>query len=95
MKEYLNGVLQELNKVSWPTTKQGVRLSSIVLIFIFFAAFGLATTDKGLSGLKSTLMNSFSFSLESNNNPKVEMEDMTTTTTSEDTLETEESTSSE
>ena len=41
--EYLNGVKNELKKVKWPTRKEAVRLTIVVvaLVFIFSAYIGV------------------------------------------------------
>jgi preprotein translocase SecE subunit len=47
VKNYLKNSFEELSKVTWPTKKQAVRLTIIVLVFCF--AIGIALTGLDLA----------------------------------------------
>lgn len=42
---YIKNSLEELNRVTWPTKNQAVRLTIIVLIFVFIVAMILGVLD--------------------------------------------------
>jgi preprotein translocase subunit SecE len=42
---YLQASRAELAKVSWPTRKQTLRLTMMVIVFSFIFAFGLGAVD--------------------------------------------------
>ena len=45
IKKYLRESLAELNNVTWPTRKQGIRITTIVFIFMIVAAAVLGLID--------------------------------------------------
>lgn len=49
IKKYFQESLQELNRVTWPTRKQAVRITTIVFIFMIVAAIALGVIDEILS----------------------------------------------
>ena len=49
LKQYFKGAVQEFNNVTWPTRKQAIRISTIVLIFIIVSAIALGVVDQLLS----------------------------------------------
>ena len=54
--DYINGSLEELRHVRWPTRQQAVRFSAIVICFTFICAVVFGLIDLGLSfTLKSVL----------------------------------------
>ena len=56
LKQYFKGAIQEFNNVTWPTRKQAIRISTIVLIFIIVSAIVLGIVDQMLSvGYKALL----------------------------------------
>ena len=56
IKKYLQESLQELNKVTWPTKKKAVRITTIVLIFMLVSAVLLGFVDQILTvGYKALL----------------------------------------
>lgn len=44
-KKYLKESFAELNNVTWPTRKQGIRITTIVFIFMIVAAIVLGIID--------------------------------------------------
>lgn len=55
-KEYLSGVKLEMKKVVWPTRKEVVSYTSIVIVTCAVFAFGFWLIDTGvLAGLKLIL----------------------------------------
>ncbi|MBU0706346.1 preprotein translocase subunit SecE [Patescibacteria group bacterium] len=46
IKKYLRDSLAELNNVTWPTRKQGIRITTIVFIFMIVAAVVLGFLDQ-------------------------------------------------
>lgn len=56
IKKYLRDSLAELNNVTWPTRKQGIRITTIVFIFMIAAAAVLGFVDYLFSiGIRSLL----------------------------------------
>jgi preprotein translocase subunit SecE len=57
IKKYLKESLAELNNVTWPTRKQGIRITTIVFIFMIASAAVLGFVDYlfslGIRGLLS------------------------------------------
>ncbi len=47
--DYINGSLEELRHVRWPTRQQAVRLSAVVIGFTAAAAIFFGILDFGLS----------------------------------------------
>lgn len=45
IKNYIQGAVQELNHVTWPTKAQIIRISIIVIGFIIVSAFILGGVD--------------------------------------------------
>jgi preprotein translocase SecE subunit len=45
LKKYLRESFAELNNVTWPTRKQGIRITTIVFIFMIVAAVVLGFLD--------------------------------------------------
>lgn len=43
--DYINGSLEELRHVRWPTRQQAVRLSAIVVVFTFVTAVVFGVVD--------------------------------------------------
>ena len=46
LRQYLKESFQELNNVTWPTRKQGIRITTIVFIFMIVAAIILGFLDQ-------------------------------------------------
>jgi len=46
IRKYLRDSLAELNNVTWPTRKQGIRITTIVFIFMIVAALILGFLDQ-------------------------------------------------
>lgn len=46
LKKYLRESLAELRNVTWPTRKQGIRITTIVFIFMIVAAVILGFLDQ-------------------------------------------------
>ncbi|MFH0838375.1 MAG: preprotein translocase subunit SecE [Patescibacteria group bacterium] len=46
IKKYLRDSLAELNNVTWPTRKQGIRITTIVFIFMIISAVVLGFLDQ-------------------------------------------------
>lgn len=46
IKKYLRESFAELNNVTWPTRKQGIRITTIVFIFMIVAAVVLGFLDQ-------------------------------------------------
>ncbi len=56
LKKYLRESLAELNNVTWPTRKQGIRITTIVFIFMIASAAVLGLIDYLFSlGIRSLL----------------------------------------
>ncbi len=56
VKKYFKGAIKEFNSVTWPTQKQAIRISTIVLIFMIISAIVLGIVDQLLStGYKAIL----------------------------------------
>lgn len=56
LKKYLRESFAELNNVTWPTRKQGIRITTIVFIFMIVAAAVLGVLDYLFSlGIRSLL----------------------------------------
>jgi preprotein translocase SecE subunit len=46
IKKYLQESFQELNKVTWPTKKKAIRITTIVFIFMLIAAIVMGFIDQ-------------------------------------------------
>ena len=56
IKQYFKGSIKEFNNVTWPTRKQAIRMSTVVLIFMIVSAIALGIVDYLLSdGYKALL----------------------------------------
>lgn len=55
-KQFLREVRTELKKVTWPTRKDTLSGTAVVLVAIFIIAFFLGIVDSGLSNLIKTLL---------------------------------------
>jgi preprotein translocase subunit SecE len=49
--QFFHEVKAELKKVSWPTRKETIASTSVVLVIVFIIAFFLFVVDQGLSFL--------------------------------------------
>ena len=58
VKSYIRESLEELQKVTWPTKNQAVRLTIIVFVFCLIVALFLGAVDYGLNFLNSLLIKS-------------------------------------
>ena len=56
IKKYIQDSIAEFNNVTWPTKKQGIRLTIIVFVFMIAAATALGFVDKLLSLLMEFLI---------------------------------------
>ncbi|MDD5103654.1 MAG: preprotein translocase subunit SecE [Candidatus Peribacteraceae bacterium] len=54
--EYLRGAVEELHHVRWPTRQQAVRLSLIVIAFVFCTAIFFGVVDFVLARIVSLLL---------------------------------------
>lgn len=54
---YINGALEELRHVRWPTRRQAVRFSAIVIAFVLACAALFGAIDFGLSRLMQAILN--------------------------------------
>ena len=54
--DYLRGALEELHHVRWPTRQQAVRLSLIVIAFVFGTAVIFGVVDFALARIVSLLL---------------------------------------
>jgi preprotein translocase SecE subunit len=54
--QYLQEALEELHKVRWPTRKQAIRLSWIVILFTLVSSLVLGSIDIVLNNLVSFLI---------------------------------------
>lgn len=54
--EYLRGAIEELHHVRWPTRQQAVRLSLIVIAFVFATAVLFGVVDFLLARVVSLLL---------------------------------------
>jgi len=55
-KQFLREVKQELKKVTWPTRKDALSGTAVVLVAVFVIAVFLGVVDSGLSNLVRTLL---------------------------------------
>ena len=55
MKAFLNEVIAELKKVTWPTRKQVTTSTIVVIIVVFLTAIYLNLVDLGFSYIVSLL----------------------------------------
>lgn len=46
LKKYLKESFAELHNVTWPTRKQGIRITTIVFIFMVISAAALGLVDQ-------------------------------------------------
>jgi len=53
---YINGALEELRLVRWPTRQQAIRFSAVVIIFTALSALFFGLIDIGLGELIKTLL---------------------------------------
>lgn len=49
IKNYIQGSFKELHNVTWPTQKQAIRITTIVLVFLVISAAVLGVVDQLLS----------------------------------------------
>jgi preprotein translocase subunit SecE len=54
--QFLREVRAELRKVTWPTRKQTVGSTVVVIILVMIVSFFLGAVDLGLSGLVRTVL---------------------------------------
>ncbi len=54
--QFLKEVKQELKKVVWPTKKQTIASTSVVLVVVFFIGFFLGLIDLGLGWVLNTFL---------------------------------------
>jgi preprotein translocase subunit SecE len=54
--QFLKEVKQELKKVVWPTRKQTVASTTVVLVVVFFIGFFLGLIDLGLGWVINTFL---------------------------------------
>lgn len=56
LQNYIQGSIQELHNVTWPTKKQAVRISVITIVFMLVAALLFGAIDELLSmGVKTVI----------------------------------------
>ncbi|OGW14964.1 MAG: preprotein translocase subunit SecE [Nitrospinae bacterium RIFCSPLOWO2_12_FULL_45_22] len=55
-QQFLRDVRTEMKKVSWPTRKDTINSTSVVLITVFFIAIFLGLIDLGLSKIIGGLL---------------------------------------
>jgi preprotein translocase subunit SecE len=55
-KQFLREVKQELKKVTWPTRKDALSGTAVVLVAVFVIALFLGIVDSGLSSLIRELL---------------------------------------
>ena len=55
-KQFLREVKQELKKVTWPTRRDALSGTAIVLVAVFVIAVFLGIVDSGLSSLVQALL---------------------------------------
>ncbi len=53
---YINGALEELRQVRWPTRQQAIRFSAVVIAFVAVSAVFFGILDLGLSKLMTILL---------------------------------------
>lgn len=53
---YINGALEELRHVRWPTRQQAVRFSAVVIFFTLATGIFFGIIDFGLSEFMSQLL---------------------------------------
>ncbi len=56
IKQFLREVKVELTKVTWPSKKQTMGSTSVVLILVLFIALFLGLVDLGLSNLVKMIL---------------------------------------
>jgi preprotein translocase SecE subunit len=54
---YINGALEELRQVRWPTRQQAIRFSGIVIVFVLACSALFGAIDFGLSELMQAVLN--------------------------------------
>ncbi len=54
---YISEALEELHHVRWPTRQQAIRLSIIVIIFVFVTSAVFGVVDFGLSQVVKFMLN--------------------------------------
>lgn len=54
---YINGALEELRQVRWPTRQQAVRFSGVVIAFVAVSAVFFGLLDLGLTEVMQALLN--------------------------------------
>lgn len=54
--QYINGALEELRHVRWPTRQQAIRFSGVVIAFTGVAAVFFGLVDFGLAALIQALL---------------------------------------
>ena len=53
---YINGAIEELRQVRWPTRQQAIRFSAVVIAFVAVSAVVFGAIDFGLSQIIQTLL---------------------------------------
>lgn len=56
IRKYIRESFADLNNVTWPTRKQGIRITTIVFIFMIVAAAVLGFVDQILAWATRTLI---------------------------------------
>jgi preprotein translocase subunit SecE len=50
-QKYFRGVVSEMKKVTWPTRKELINSTAVVLVFILISAIAVGIVDLGLGSL--------------------------------------------
>lgn len=53
---YINGSLEELRHVRWPTRQQAIRFSGVVIVFVVVSAAIFGLVDFGLAEIMQALL---------------------------------------
>jgi preprotein translocase subunit SecE len=56
VKNYFRNSIQELEKVTWPTKQQAVKLTGIVIVFVIIVAIILGVLDYSFNELYNYLL---------------------------------------
>lgn len=59
ISNYIKESLEELRKVRWPTQRQAIRLSAVVIVFMLVSTLFFGLIDVGISQLMTIFLNSF------------------------------------
>jgi len=57
IRRYIAEAMEELRHVRWPTRQQAIRLSIIVIIFVFATSIAFGVVDFGLSQIVKFMLN--------------------------------------